>query len=259
MVNKMTISEIFQHPTVKQVIFQIKFPNLFYLENKIGEYQLKIMKDFPQSALLNRRHIVLANLGPEENLQDIKKDIQADGEGGLGSKIWQFTSEKGVKLNVLSNALDLTSVYHKTYNLEGAEKFRDAIQSAVNHFFTLVQIPIISRIGLRYVDECPVPSKTNKSFLSHYNTTFPLNRFDIRKADNMQFMTVVKMEKYNLRYVETLVKDEDKYKLVLDFDAFAINIDPNDYLSVTDYLHEIISNEYEKTIKEPIYKLMRKK
>lgn len=255
----MAINEIFPHPTVKQVIFQIRFPNLFYLENKIGEYQLKIMKDFPKSALLNRRQIVLANIGPEGKLQDIKKDMHADEEGELGNKIWQFLSDKGVKLNVLSNALDLTSVYHKTYKLEGSEKFRDAIKSAVDNFFALLQVPTISRIGLRYVDECPIPLKTNRSFLSYYNTTFPLKRFDIRKTDNMQFMTVVKQGKYNLRYVESLVQDEAKYKLVLDFDAFAIDIDPKNYLNVTDDLHTIISKEYEKTIKEPIYKIMRKK
>jgi len=45
----MQINEVFPNPTVKQVIFQIRFPNLFYLESKIGEYQLKIMQRFPES------------------------------------------------------------------------------------------------------------------------------------------------------------------------------------------------------------------
>jgi hypothetical protein len=47
----MVIKEIFPNPTVKQVIFQIRFPNLFYIENKIGDFQLKIMKEFPKSAI----------------------------------------------------------------------------------------------------------------------------------------------------------------------------------------------------------------
>jgi hypothetical protein len=40
----MAIEEVFPNPTVKQVAFEIRFPNLFYLESKIGELQVKIME-----------------------------------------------------------------------------------------------------------------------------------------------------------------------------------------------------------------------
>ena len=54
--------EIFPNPTVKQVVFQIVFPNLFYIENKIGELQLKIMTEFPESTLLHRRQFAWADI-----------------------------------------------------------------------------------------------------------------------------------------------------------------------------------------------------
>jgi hypothetical protein len=53
------ITEVFPNPTVKQVVFQVKFPNLFYLENKIGDFQMKIMKDYPKSELQYRRSAFL--------------------------------------------------------------------------------------------------------------------------------------------------------------------------------------------------------
>ena len=59
----MVINEIFPNPTVKTVVFQIRYPNLFYIENKIGEIQLKLMKEFPESALLYRQRILLADVG----------------------------------------------------------------------------------------------------------------------------------------------------------------------------------------------------
>ena len=31
----MAINEVFPNPTVKKVIFQIRFPNLFFIESKI--------------------------------------------------------------------------------------------------------------------------------------------------------------------------------------------------------------------------------
>ena len=43
-------TEVFLHPTVKEVAFEIKFPHLFSIENKIGEFQDKIILQFPESS-----------------------------------------------------------------------------------------------------------------------------------------------------------------------------------------------------------------
>jgi hypothetical protein len=244
----MSISEVFPNPTVKQVIFQIKFPNLFYMENKIGDLQLKIMEKFPQSALLFRRQLLFADLGPKGKIENIPSDLDKEG----GKKIWQFKSNKNFELNVLSDSLDINSDCHKTYNLEGGEKFREIIKYVLDNFFEVTKIPIINRIG-------PIPSKDSTAFKSYYDSIFPLERFDLTDAKEMDFKTMVRKGKYYLRYAESLKKIGNKYKLVLDFDGFAENIDSKDYLIVTDKLHTIISEEYEKTIKEPVYRYMRQK
>ncbi|MBU7031583.1 MAG: TIGR04255 family protein [Theionarchaea archaeon] len=238
-----------------QIIFQIKFPNLFYIENKIGDLQLEIMEKFSQSALLIRRQVVFANLGPNVKSQDIQNDLSFDEE--TGRKIWQFQSEKNFQLNVLSNSFDITSKYHKTYNLEGSEKFRETIQLVVDRFLKVTSIPLINRIGLRYIDECPIPKKDDQTYSSYYNTTFPLDRFSLSDANEMDFKTMVKRGEYYLRFIESLRKINDEYKLILDFDGFALDISSKDYLNVTDNLHEIISREFENTIKEPVYAYMR--
>ena len=250
----MSISEVFPNPTVKQVLFQIRFPNLFYMENKIGELQLKIMEEFPQSALLFRRQILFADIGPETKLEDIPSDSDKE----TGKKIWRFESDKNFKLNVLNDSLDITSEYHKTYNLEGGDKFRDIITFVLDHFFEVTSIPIINRIGLRYIDECPIPSKDNSTFRSYYNSSFPLDRFNLADASGMDFKTVVRKGEYHLRYIESLRKIGDEYKLILDFDGFAESIASEDCLKITDDLHTIISEEYERTIKKPVYEYMQR-
>lgn len=251
----MTINEVFPNPTAKQVVFQIRFPNLFYMENRIGDLQLKIMKEFPQSALLFRRQVVFADIGPEGKLENVPGDLDKE----AGKKIWQFKSEKNFQLNVLSDSLDITSEYHKTYNLEGGDKFRDIIKFVLDRFFEVTSMPIINRIGLRYIDECPIPSKDNSTFKSYYNSIFPLDRFNLADINEMDFKTMIRKGDYYLRYIESLQKVEDEYKLFLDFDGFAENINPIDYLTVTDDLHTIILEEFEKTIKEPVYKYMRQR
>lgn len=249
----MSINEIFPNPTVKQVLFEIKFPNLFYMEKQIGDFQLKIMKDFPQSALLFRKRLLLADVGPEGKLMNVPDDLDKEAV----KKVWQFKSNKDIQLNVMGDSLNIISQYHKTYNLEGGDKFRDIIKFVLDCFFEVTSIPIINRIGLRYIDECPIPSKDNSIFTAYYNSVFPLDRFNIAEARNMDFTTVIKKGEYYIRYAESLQKIGEEDKLILDFDSFGENIASKDYLTVTDDLHTVISEEYEKTIKKPVYEYMR--
>lgn len=64
--------KIYKNPTVKTVIFQIKYSNLFMIENKIGEYQTKIMEKFPESSFTVRRELLFADVGPEFKMEEIK-------------------------------------------------------------------------------------------------------------------------------------------------------------------------------------------
>jgi uncharacterized protein (TIGR04255 family) len=251
----MPINVVFPNPTVKQVIFQIRFPNLFFIESKIGDLQLKIMKQFPKSALLIRSQFVVADIGPDTKLENL---VNPSGESA-GRKVWHFESPYGYELNVLNDSLDITSKLHKTYKNPGAEhKFREIIELVVSAFLGVTSIPLINRIGLRYVDECPFPSKDNTTFLKYFNTSFPTQRFKLDDATEMDFKTVVSRGKYSFRYMEALSKDEKGYKLILDFDGFAENIEASKYLSVADELHDLIAAEYESTIKEPVYDYMKK-
>ena len=246
----MVINEIFPNPTVKQVLFEIKFPNLFYIENKIGDLQVKIMKELPKSDLLYRRQLLFVDMGPEGKLKHIDEEY--------GKKIWQFSSEKKYRLSITSNSLDIVSEHHKTYNLEGADKFRDVIDFALGNFFEVMTIPRVNRIGLRYIDECPLPKKDNETFSSYYDSVFPIERFNITDAKEMFFRTTTKKGRFNLTYRESLQKRKNKYRFILDFDGFAENVKSEDCLRVTDELHSMILEEYEKTIKEPVYEIMRR-
>lgn len=220
----------------------------------MGEFQQKIMKEFPESSLILKTPSFTFTTDANK-----EEKIKFEPEPDTNLKLWQFKSKNGVILNVENNSLSLTSEYHKTYQLGNGEKFRDLIEIVLDNFFEITKIPIIKRIGLRYIDECPIPSKTNAKFKEYYNTSFSLNRFDLRSIEEMLVTCLVKRKECNLRYIETLQKADNKYRLILDFDGFQTDIDATDYLTVTDKLHTIISDEYEKTIKQPVYDYMKKK
>lgn len=250
----MPITEVFPSPTVERVIFQIRFPALFSIETRIGDYQLKIMERFPESKIIYRQDIPFLYLGPESKSENPKEDS----EHQPVKKIWDFKSEQGVELNVQEDSLSLTSHVHKTYNNpESEHRFRDAIKHAVDNFLEVARIAKITRIGLRYIDNCPVPEKTNQSFSQHYNSAFNLSRFQIENAQKMRFEGIIEKPPHSLRYVETLTAEDGGLKLVLDFDGWGNDIKPTDYLETSDALHNLVSDEYEATIKEPVYRYMR--
>lgn len=250
----MVITEIFPNPTVKQVIFQIQFPNLLYLENRLGEFQLEIMDEFPKSSVIYRRQLIFADTGLGGKLEDVPP-LEND-ESGF--KIWEFKSDKNFKIALSTNSLSIVSEYHKTYSLDGGDKFRDIIKKVLDSFFNIMKIPHINRIGLRYIDECPLPSKDNFTLDQYYNSAFPTNKFKLENTREMQFIALIEKDGYNLRYIEALKNLDSGYKYILDFDGFTNNIKTNEYLEVTDQLHKLISDEFEKTIKDPVYKYMRR-
>jgi len=253
----MVITDVFENPTVKNVVFQIVFPNLFSIENNIGNFQEKIMGEFPDSSLVFRKQIFFVDAGLTAKLGEpptIENNEQ------MSKKIWSFKSPKNVELNLSCDSLSIHSASHKTYNnSKSAYKFRDTIKFVVDNFLAIARIPLITRIGLRYIDECPIFTKDNKTFSESFNSAINLGKFDISKVETMEFRATVEKEGCNLIYGESLRKIDDKYKLIMDFDAFANSIKAKDYLETADRLHTVISTEFEQSIKQPIYEYMKTK
>jgi uncharacterized protein (TIGR04255 family) len=251
-----SLNEVFPSPTVKQVIFQIRFPNLFYMESKIGDLQLDVMQEFPESSLAIRRQILLADVGPDVKMQTLTDQVGSEG----GRKVWQFSSPKGYKLNVLSDSLDITSEYHKTYDSpSSADRFRDVISSVMAAFTKRLAVPRITRVGLRYIDECPLPSRDTKTYREFYNSAFDLDRFPVEDSAELDFKVVIRRGRYSLRYVESLQRrPAGESFVILDFDAFCASLDAAEVLAVTDELHKITIEEWKRTIKSPVYDFMRR-
>lgn len=250
-------SEVFDFPTVKEVDFEIRFSPMFSMEARIGDFQELIIEKFPESAQILRQQLMFSDTGINQKIMPVS-EINPDST----TKIWEFKSKEGITIHVQPNRLAITSNIHKTYNNDGADlKFREVIEYVLSRFFKIIKIPIIKRIGLRYIDNCPVPTKNNENMNSLYDLTLPLNRFPVDEVRGYHVVVKTNRKKHKIIYQEALKHENDDesqpYVLVLDFDGFELNIASQDYLQVTDELHEIITEEYFRTIKEPIKMMMR--
>lgn len=252
----MAIKEVFLNPTVKKVVFQIRYPNLFAIEKIIGDYQLKIMDRFPNSQLLLKQQFVLADINVGRSIES--RNYEPDSPSVL--KIWNFTTDDGVELNIHTDSLDISSSLHKTYdNPDVDNRFRDSIQFAVDKFLETVNIiPKFTRIGLRYIDECPVSKKDNESFLAWYKSTFPLTRFPLERALNLKMEARVIKDRGFLKFSESFQDSNGILKYTLDFDGYKENIKSSEYLSTTDQLHELIAEEFKNSANSPLFDYMRR-
>ena len=161
-------------------------------------------------------------------------------------------------MNVLHNSLDLTSTSHKTYNAEGDHaRFRDAIQFAVDKFLSLTSIANLKRIGLRYIDECPLPEDL-EVFKNWYNSVFPTERFHLNAAQELTFIARTHREEGKfLRFQESYKMEDEGVKYTLDFDGYAENVPAESYLDITDGLHDFIHQEWKTVLREPVLQVMR--
>ena len=66
-----------------------------------------------------------------------------------------------------------------------------------------------------------------------------------------------KREAYNLLFQCGIAKVDNVYKYVMDFDAYAENIDSANFLSITDDLRKLDRSEFQSCITEEFKKYMR--
>lgn len=243
--------EIFPHPTVKQVIFQIRFPKLFFLQTKIGDLQLGLMSQFPKSESIVQRAFVFAQ-GSGENLQNLLKDRPSD----ESERIWTFENDQGVKVEVKLDALTVVSESHKSYR-HTPDSFRNALIFILDAFLKHAPIQTVARVGFRYVDECPFPSLTNACFTRYFNSCLPIARFNIKECNEMVCRIVRRGTSGSIRYAEAILERKPNSVLQIDMDAFAENVLASDVIATADRLHDIVRREFESTVNDPVIKYMR--
>jgi uncharacterized protein (TIGR04255 family) len=245
--------EVFPSPVVKSVAFELRFPNLFFIETRIGEFQVQVMKDFPQTELLHRRNLMFL-AGPADNLQELAKQQTGDAT----DKVWVFKSKAGTRLEISSKNFVVSSEQHFSYKHGDEKSFRSAVQRAVEPFIKMVAIPLALRIGLRYVNECPIFSRSTEQFNECYNSILPMSRFKLEQVANMDCAVVTNMEQCQLRHVESMRLTPEGGQLVLDLDAWAENVPSENVMASTDLLYEALSTDFWNTVKQPIIDYRRK-
>lgn len=229
---------------IELVVWQIKYPNCFFIENIIGDFQKKIMKRFPESKLQYRNSILV-----EQNEDQLSFSNPKDQD--VANKIWVFENKELVKIEISYNSFTISSKKYTTY-VNSASCFQDEINNSFDKFLELSEISIIKRIGFRYTNSCPLPEPLdNELFESWYNSIFQSSKFDISKVNSFNYQMDFCNQDVMMNYREVFINREKKY--YIDIDAFMLDQDMQEYKSITNKLHDTIKKRFLDATNEYIH------
>lgn len=238
-------AEIFTRAPLSEVAYQIRFPSMFYIPQAIGEFQIKIMDDFPKASQL---------LTTQFSIEDGVPKFP----GGKPIQSWQFETEnEKTKVIIKLDSVLVSSMEYNSYDQSPGMKFRDLISRIINEFLQKFPIKKFTRIGLRYVDHCPLDEKTNEYFKKYYVPKFDIENYKIDNLIDSRISLRTRRDNYNLLFQCRIAKIKDIYKYIMDFDAYAENVESANYLSITDDLRKLNKSEFYSCITEDFKQYMR--
>jgi hypothetical protein len=163
-----------------------------------------------------------------------------------------YLERNNISMTLYQGYLSLLSQPHTTYKLNDSLRFRDVIEAVSKSFFKTAALSSTEQIGLEYQNIIPLPSCDDAVLRSYCNSALPTVKFGL--ADKMMLTALVRRGEFELNYKEELrmPKGTTECSLVLHLGAYASNINVNDCMNTTDQLYDIISDEFEKTIRKPV-------
>jgi len=171
---------------------------------------------------------------------------------------WHFENESGkTKITIHSNKLNIISNEYKSYNHPSEKKFRDIIEKIVTLFIKQVPIKNFTRLGIRYIDHCPLEKLENEYFKNFYTPLFDIDRYKLEDILENRMLFRVRKNDYQLLFQSAIREIDDSYKYIIDFDGYAINVEASNFINVTDDLKRLIKKEFFSNITENFKEYMR--
>jgi uncharacterized protein (TIGR04255 family) len=137
-------SKPLQRPPLSEVVFEINFPRLFAVENRIADYQQLLLGMYPNSAdefVLYLPPALAIGKGPkpEGNLTPVRSFVFEN-----------ETSSRVVRVSVVNFNLLVSDYLH-------FEDYKRALLAALNPALEIFQLSHADRMGLRYINKIPIP------------------------------------------------------------------------------------------------------
>ncbi len=186
------LKEVFPANPIREVDFEIRFTPRLRIDAEMWRFQEELVQDYPD---VGRETAILPN--------------------GTTLNVTVFQNPRAARvIKVSSHNMALAFSSYANF-----EEFKDEVQRRTANFCGTFEVSSLTRIGLRYVNEIPLPTQSPES-ITRYVT--PLVEFDRIPLNSVQqfAMQVVASHNDHMILVRTAMLAGPIRTYILDIDAY---------------------------------------
>jgi uncharacterized protein (TIGR04255 family) len=246
-------SKPLRHPPLSQVAFEVNFPNSFAVETGIAAYQQRAESLYPKSSAeyILRLPATVAFGKPTKQVSTELTPMRS----------FVFQNSKGsriVRVSVVNFTLLVTDYLH-------FEDYVSSLTAAFAPAIEIFQLHDIERIGLRYVNQIPIPSKDAEvQYKKYVRSPLSAEAFSGHVASN--FLTEIALDLDSTRKLTIrsgllpLQAGEPTRTYLLDFDCYSLGgsapLLGENLASLLEQYHEAIETEFTRAVTDKYWKYM---
>ncbi|MBD3405657.1 MAG: TIGR04255 family protein [Candidatus Lokiarchaeota archaeon] len=230
--------ETFPINFLTSVTFEVRFDPLLAIQQKVPTFQEKIRGKYPG---LGKGVSFSIGLPFQESPESIQ---------------WEFsTKDKTSHIRLSMDRLIFVTKEYKNYS-----EFRENYTFAFNEFTKTTKLQNFNRLGLRYINEIPLPHENNviEYILKRFNPI--ISRSRIEEDAPITFQT-----EYRVRHDEGLVTlrnnlsfEDGIPKYIIDIDGYSVEVmTSNQIETISEKLHNLIVTEFHKNITDKFLESLR--
>lgn len=218
-----------------EVAFEARFPILFFIPKRLGEFQELIIEEFDKSSEIKFQNIsIQPNQEPEFAMD----------------QAWEFAHKDGDPvIRLFKDKIVIFSKLYTSYEGSSGKSYKNCINYSLEKFNQIFKINKFTRIGLRYINTFDVEEESTDWLKSYFHPLYNLEKYPIQDTLEFKFALRIKREKANLVIQSGYIR-KDGLKYILDFDAYKEECRTIDFPNALDDLHASIKSEFDSLITE---------
>jgi len=186
------LQEVFPANPIREVDFEIRFTPRLRIEAEMWRFQEDLVQDYPD---VGRETAILPN--------------------GATLNITVFQNPRAARvIKVSSNNMALAFSSYANF-----EEFKDEVQRRTASFCGIFEVSSLTRIGLRYVNEIPLPTQSPESITKYVRPLIEFDRIGLNSIQQFA-LQVATSNNDHMILVRTVMLAGPIRTYILDIDAY---------------------------------------
>lgn len=227
---KFEIDEEFPANPIREVDFEIRFPPRLRVPPELWRFQEDLEAEYPDVGL---ETALLPN----------------------GATVSVTVFQNQVKARVIKVSPQNMALAFSAYS--NFEEFKEEVLKRSARFCEIFNVPSLTRIGLRYVNEIPLPTQQPESMTGYVKPLLEFDRIPLESVQQFALQVAAKLEDHMI-LVRTAMLAGPIRTYILDIDAYTETVKPTTEIgALLDRFHDTaqrvfldhVTNEYKQVMR----------